>query len=95
MRGFYGLSLSLVLGLAAGGAFAAEGDQVIKPEEVALGRLVDFEQDIFPALDANCIACHNLAIKENGLNLETVESLLKGGKRGPSVVAKDPDKSLL
>ncbi|MBI3861348.1 MAG: hypothetical protein HY290_05585, partial [Planctomycetia bacterium] len=69
--------------------------QAIQPAEVKLGRPVDFDRDVYPILDAKCVACHNVAINENGLNLEDVKSVLKGGKRGPSVVAKDPDKSLL
>jgi WD40 repeat protein len=69
--------------------------QAIQPAEVKLGRPVDFERDVYPILDAKCFACHNVAINENGLNLEDVKSILKGGKRGPSVIAKDPDKSLL
>ncbi|MCX7421419.1 MAG: hypothetical protein NT013_18000 [Planctomycetia bacterium] len=67
----------------------------IKPEPVNLGRPVDFEKDIQPILDANCVACHNLGQAESKLNLEKVEFILKGGKRGPSIVAKDPDKSLI
>jgi WD40 repeat protein len=74
---------------------AAKKEKVIDPAPVNLGRPVDFEKDVFPILDANCIACHNLAIKENNLNLEDVANIVKGGKRGPSVVSKDPEKSLL
>src|SRR6476646_6250224 len=69
--------------------------QAIIPTEVNLGRPVDFERDVYSILDAKCVACHNVAINENGLNLEDVKGILKGGKRGPSVIAKDPDQSLL
>src|SRR5579863_10065297 len=69
--------------------------QAITPAELKLGRPVDFERDVYPILDAKCFACHNVAINENGLNLEDVKGILKGGKRGPAVVAKDPEKSLL
>ncbi|MDA1016147.1 MAG: hypothetical protein O3A00_17035 [Planctomycetota bacterium] len=69
--------------------------KAIQPEVAKLGRPVDFEKDIYPILDANCIACHNLAIAESKLNLEEVATILKGGKRGPGLVAKDPEKSLL
>lgn len=69
--------------------------QPIVPEEVKLGRPVEFEQDVFPILENNCVACHNLALKEKGLNLEDIENILKGGKGGPSVIPKEPDKSLL
>ncbi|MCA9096104.1 MAG: hypothetical protein KDA68_21640, partial [Planctomycetaceae bacterium] len=67
----------------------------IVPEEVKLGRPVEFEQDVFPILENNCVACHNLALKEKGLNLEDVENIMKGGKSGPSVIPKEPDKSPL
>ncbi|MDB5335704.1 MAG: domain, G-beta repeat [Planctomycetaceae bacterium] len=94
----FAMGLGLCL-LGASAAYAQEAAKpaanVIVPAAVNLGRPVDFEKDVFPILDANCIACHNLAIKENNLNLEDVANIVKGGKRGPSVVAKDPDKSLL
>ena len=35
----------------------------------------------YPILDAKCFACANVAINENGLNLEDVKSILKGGVR--------------
>src|SRR5260370_42248226 len=73
----------------------AKAPQAIQPAEVKLGRPVDFERDVYPILDSKCMACHNVAINENGLNLEDVKNILKGGKRGPAVVAKDPEKSLL
>ena len=60
-----------------------------------LGRPVDFEKDIQPIFDEKCVACHNVAIAESKLILEDVPAILKGGKRGPAVVAKDPEKSLL
>ena len=92
---------TLCVGVAAlatlPGAVAQEKKdaKVITPAAVNLGRPVNFEQDIYPILDSNCVACHNIAVNESKLVLEDVPSILKGGKRGPSVVAKDPDKSLL
>lgn len=67
----------------------------IQPEDPQLGRAVDFERDIYPLLDNNCVACHNVAITESKLVVEDVASILKGGKRGPSVVPGKPDESLL
>ena len=67
----------------------------IEPVAANLGRPVDFEKDVQPILDANCVACHNVVISESKLILEDVPAILKGGKRGPSVVPREPDKSLL
>ena len=67
----------------------------IQPEAINLGRPVDFDKDIVPILENNCIACHNLGQQESKLNLEKLDAMIKGGKRGPSIVPKEPDKSLL
>ncbi|OYW17647.1 MAG: hypothetical protein B7Z55_12125, partial [Planctomycetales bacterium 12-60-4] len=61
----------------------------IEPAAVKLDRPSSFEQDVQPILDEKCVACHNVAIAESRLILEDVPSMLKGGKRGPAVVAKD------
>ena len=37
-----------------------------------LGRPVDFEKDVYPILDANCVSCHNVAITENGPDVLTL-----------------------
>ncbi len=47
-----------------------------------------------PVLDAKCVACHGEA-PQGKLDLRTLESTLKGGAAGPSVVPGAPEKSLL
>ncbi|MEO2033491.1 MAG: c-type cytochrome domain-containing protein [Planctomycetaceae bacterium] len=92
------LLVLLTLGVSSWQSVDADekpGAGKITPAEVKLGRPVDFSEDVLPILEENCIACHNLAIAENKLSLEDLESILKGGKSGPAVVAKQPDKSLL
>ena len=69
--------------------------EMISPVEANLGRPVDFEKDIQPILDEKCVACHNVAIAESKLILEDVPAILKGGKRGTAVVAKNLEKSLI
>ncbi len=94
-------TLLLIGGFALASAsslFAQEAKPLagaITPEAVNLGRPVDFDKDIVPILENNCIACHNLGQAESKLNLEKLDAILKGGKRGPSIVPKDPEKSLL
>ncbi|MFN0199802.1 MAG: c-type cytochrome domain-containing protein [Planctomycetaceae bacterium] len=74
---------------------AQENAGKIEAAAVDLGRPVDFERDIYPILDKNCLACHNLAINESDLVLESVENILKGGASGAVVVPGNPDESLL
>ncbi len=53
-----------------------------------------FETKIRPILANNCYGCHTNSAM-GGLRLDSLESLKKGGKRGPALVPGDPDKSLL
>jgi cytochrome c553 len=53
-----------------------------------------FETKIRPVLSANCYACHTNS-QLGGLRLDSLESMLKGGKRGAAVVPGDPDNSLI
>ncbi|MFQ5734040.1 MAG: c-type cytochrome domain-containing protein [Planctomycetaceae bacterium] len=69
--------------------------KTIKPEAIKLSRPVDFQKDVIPILEANCQACHFEGGAEGKLVLEDLKSIMKGGKRGPAIVPKQPDKSLL
>src|SRR6266850_7340890 len=53
-----------------------------------------FETRIRPLLAQQCFSCHTDE-KMGGLRLDSKESVLKGGTRGPAVVPGEPDKSLL
>ncbi|MBM3964188.1 MAG: hypothetical protein FJ308_03845 [Planctomycetes bacterium] len=56
----------------------------------------DFANHVLPLLRANCIACHNIQKAEGGLNLESLENLMKGGDSGPSlVVGKGAESEIL
>lgn len=48
-----------------------------------------------PIFDSNCARCHGGAARRGGLNMDTRDSLLKGGHDGPAIVPGDPDHSLL
>lgn len=56
---------------------------------------VQYESEVLPFLNDNCLACHCKTTTKGGLNLETRELILKGGDSGPALVPGDPDKSLL
>lgn len=91
----FAASLLVAGPIAVRAADEPAAEKKIEPAAVNLGRPVDFSEDIAPIFEANCTACHNVAIAENDLNLEGAESILKGGRGGPAVVPKDPEKSLL
>ncbi|KLU02364.1 putative transmembrane protein [Rhodopirellula islandica] len=54
-----------------------------------------FEQHVRPMLLSSCIKCHDDNKQEGGLNLTTLEGLLRGGDTGPAIVPGNPDESLL
>ncbi len=54
-----------------------------------------FETKIRPVLATECLPCHGGKKTESGLKVDSIESLLKGGDRGPAIVAGQPEKSLL
>jgi hypothetical protein len=54
-----------------------------------------FAQSAPELLRANCAACHSGKNLTSGFSLDTRDSILRGGNRGPGVVPGDPDKSLL
>ena len=56
---------------------------------------VDFEREILPILNRNCLACHNQTKAKGALILETPQTILKGGDGGAAVVPKKPAESLL
>ncbi|AMV17782.1 WD40 repeat domain-containing protein [Planctomyces sp. SH-PL14] len=87
--------LALCASLLPQALAAQDASKAIQPVDPQLGRPVEFYKDVFPFLEANCLACHNVQTSESDLVLESPASILKGGASGPSVVAGKPDESLL
>ncbi len=54
-----------------------------------------FKQKIAPIFERNCLMCHGANLQRSGLDLRGEEAILKGGARGPAVVAGNAEKSLL
>lgn len=80
---------------------ADEAASASEPATVAAGQddpsaVEFFERRIRPVLSQSCHSCHALGAKnKGGLDLETRDGMLRGGRRGPAVVLGDPDASLL
>ncbi len=55
----------------------------------------DFERDVRPILEKNCLQCHGESTPQAQLDLRTPETLLAGGKSGSALVPGDSSESLL
>ncbi len=54
-----------------------------------------YSTKVKPIFEANCARCHGGLNHRGGLNMDTRESMLKGGHDGAVLVPGDPAKSLL
>ena len=68
-------------------------DSGAKSNAGAIGAVT--QHDVLPYLYTRCVVCHGRRKQEAGLDLRTVESILKGGKSGPAIVPGKPQESLL
>src|SRR5687767_9931901 len=56
---------------------------------------VDYLRDVKPVFAEHCYRCHGASQQKAGLRLDTAASALKGGEKGPELVARNPAESLL
>lgn len=54
-----------------------------------------YDKDIEPIFVKKCLVCHSGQVKEGKLDLDTYEGLMKGGKRGKTVIPGKAGDSLL
>lgn len=54
-----------------------------------------FSESVQPVFQANCYRCHGGVNHRGGLNMDTRDSLLKGGHHGAAIVPGHPEQSLL
>jgi len=85
----FGLCLPFCLAQTSGAR--GDGGSVLPKEKV---NAEFFEMRVRPVLAKNCFACHT-GSKMGGLQLDSREHLLQGGKDGVVVVPGDPDASVL
>jgi dipeptidyl aminopeptidase/acylaminoacyl peptidase len=55
----------------------------------------NFNTQVAPILQKNCLACHSSAAKMGGLVMENYDGLMKGGAHGASIVPGKADQSRL
>lgn len=77
------LFLSLVLAFASGGVHCGADSGALWVSKVQ------------PLFDVHCVKCHGVIEQKGGLELDTLEAVLKGGDEGAVVVAGKPERSRL
>jgi cytochrome c len=85
--GLTGFSTLVLLSIALNATSVQAREDASKPEF--------YTARVKPIFDTNCARCHGGMNHRGGLNIDTRESLLKGGHSGPAIVPGDPSKSLL
>jgi hypothetical protein len=79
----------------SGGATKPEPKPEDKKPDDKGGDAPSFTKDVKPFLAAHCVQCHNGRMAKAGYNFEGFDGLMKGGRKGPAVVAGEPDKSVI
>jgi len=89
------LSLATALTLAAFSTLAAPLPDPSKLPPASKQEGVSFDKDIHPILDEACVRCHGEQRPKAGLQLNTLEGVMKGSKDNQVVVASDSSRSRL
>ncbi len=63
--------------------------------DLVVGEPPNFLREVAPILAAHCHDCHAAKVRESGLDLRDVSSILRGGEGGPGVVPGVADESPL
>lgn len=69
--------------------------QAIPISNIVRSEPVDFQKDILPILQRNCLACHSANDRQGDLVLESPEGMLKGGDHGPVLKPNSGLESLM
>lgn len=79
--------------LGGGGGGAAATTRGAEPKFVSPEQARVYQDLVGPIIDRDCLACHGAEKSSGGLRLDSVAAMLKGGKAGPAVVARDAEAS--
>lgn len=58
-------------------------------------KVLVFEDAIQPLLETRCLSCHGPEKSKGDLRLDSIEAIQRGGKEGPSIMARNPSESPL
>jgi mono/diheme cytochrome c family protein len=81
--------------LAAADSLGALTPEQVKALPPPASHPIDFKSEIKPILEASCIKCHGRGRSRGGFEIDSRQSLLKGGDTGPGAVAGKSANSLI
>src|SRR5580698_648176 len=84
----------IAIGITVSITDAVSAQQATQPSSPAPGTSEYYTQVVEPILDDNCYSCHQES-QSGGLRLDSYQSILKGGGRGPAIVPGDPNTSIM
>ena len=61
----------------------------------SIDSLFIFEDMVYPVLEEKCMACHNHNMAYGGLDMSTIETMIKGGNSGAGIQNGKPFESLI
>lgn len=93
--GRFGLPEWRVVGLLLGLLVSRAAVVTAEPRALSRPDPVNFHRDVLPALQVNCLPCHNKTTSKADLRMETPEDMLRGGESGPAIVPGKSAESLV
>ncbi|HLH52838.1 MAG TPA: PSD1 and planctomycete cytochrome C domain-containing protein [Verrucomicrobiae bacterium] len=92
LRAAIGICVLLTVACPAQARLTPEQIQALPPPA---SRPVVFSKDIKPIFDASCVKCHARGRAKGGFQLDSRDTVLKGGESGPAVMPGHSEESLL
>ena len=69
--------------------------QTSSASQQSSNQLVDYDTQVHAIIADHCLMCHSATLKSGGLNLETYDGLMAGGRTGTAVVPGHGKESLI
>src|SRR5579859_2141709 len=92
-RGIRSPMSAVVFCLLAGVAYVELGSGAVERPKAKTASTPDFNSQLAPILQKNCLACHSSAAKMGGLVMESYGGLIKGGAHGQVIIPGKADES--
>lgn len=86
---------AMAVAVAAPGGAIGPDRKPLAPPRTAPTPDAFFLSQVEPLLDKTCLKCHAGVKQSGGLDLRSLETMLRGGDSGPALIPGDPDNSLV